>query len=281
MSTRTALITGCNTGIGFATALQLLRAGYALILWTRTLDKAEQTRENLLAEVPTARIDVFAADLGDLRAVLATAKEITESYEHIDVLVNNAGFYPAKVEHNAQGVENTLWASHFGHFVLTRTLMPLLEKGTDARIVNVSSTAHLFGSADRFFAKKAKNTFQAYADAKLANVIFTLGLRQKYPQVRAYALHPGVIETNLPNKATGWFRWLFRLARPFLSTPEKGAATSVYLATTPNKDISAEAFYFEKARASRSRHIDLRAEVVEWFWKKSEEMAGAELGEKS
>ncbi len=270
---RTALITGCNAGIGFATAQALVAAGYSLILWARTLEKAEQAREKLLNDAPNARIDVVAAELGDLVAVAKTAAEIAESYPQLDVLVNNAGFYPSAVKFNAQGVEETLWASHLGHFVLTRALLPLLERGDDARIVNVSSTAHVFGSADRFFTQKPRNTFNAYADAKLANVIFTLGLRKFFPKLRAYALHPGVIDTNLPTKSVGWFRFLFKLARPFLSTPEKGAATSVYLSTTPNAQINAEAFYFEKSRASKSKHADLRAEVVDWFWAKSEELA--------
>jgi retinol dehydrogenase 12 len=218
-----ALITGANSGIGYATAEGLLAAGYALLIWARSIEKAESARILLLAKYPQAEIAVFAADLSDLKAVSDTATAIAAQYDSLDVLINNAGYYPQSVKFNALNIEETLYASHFGHFLLTRILLPLLERGSDARIVNVSSTAHRFGSANRFFTKGASNTFQAYSDAKLANVIFTLGFRLQQPQsnVRAYSLHPGVIDTNLPNKAKGLFKFLFWLARPFLSTPKK------------------------------------------------------------
>jgi len=275
-----ALITGANSGIGYATAEGLLAAGYELLIWARSLDKAESTRILLLAKFPQAQIAVFAADLSDLKAVSDTATAIAAQYDSLDVLINNAGYYPQAVKFNDFDIEETLYASHFGHFLLTRILLPLLERGSDARIVNVSSEAHKFGSANRFFTKGASNTFKAYSDAKLANVIFTLGFRLQYPNsaVRAYSLHPGVIDTNLPHKAKGLFKFLFWLARPFLSTPQKGAATSLYLATQPNTNIDGSAVYFDKSRPAKYNKTEVTPDIARWFWAKTEEILAQKAG---
>lgn len=270
---KVALVTGANSGIGFATAIGLIKANYKVILWARTMEKAEAARQELLALQPTAELDIMAADLSDMQAVAAAADNILARYERLDVLINNAGYYPTNVEFTDFGVEQTLWASHFGHFLLTEKLLPILEKGQDARIVNVSSTAHVFGSAMRFFTRGAKNTFQAYSDAKLANVLFTLGFRlQNNAKVKAYSLHPGVIDSNLPNKATGVFKFFFKLAKPFLSTTEKGAATSVYLATTTTFSIDSTAIYFEKQKPKKMKHADVSEANARWFWAKTAEV---------
>jgi NAD(P)-dependent dehydrogenase (short-subunit alcohol dehydrogenase family) len=270
---KVALVTGANSGIGFATAIGLIKADYKVILWARTMEKAEAARQELLALQPTAELDIMAADLSNMQAVAAAADNILARYERLDALINNAGYYPTKVEFTDFGVEKTLWASHFGHFLLTEKLLPILEKGQDARIVNVSSAAHNFGSAMRFFTRGAKNTFQAYSDAKLANVLFTLGFRlQNNAKVKAYSLHPGVIDSNLPNKATGVFKFLFKLAKPFLSTTEKGAATSVYLATTTTFAIDSTAIYFEKQKPKKMKHADVVQANARWFWAKTAEV---------
>jgi NAD(P)-dependent dehydrogenase (short-subunit alcohol dehydrogenase family) len=271
---KVALITGANSGIGFATAIGLLKADYKVILWARTMEKAEAARTELLALQPNAEIDIMAADLSNMVDVEAAAENILARYERLDVLINNAGYYPTNVEFTSFGVEQTLWASHFGHFLLTQKLLPILEKGQDPRIVNVSSTAHVFGSAMRFFTRGAKNTFQAYSDAKLANVLFTLGFRlqNSSSKVKAYSLHPGVINSNLPNKATGIFKFFFKLAKPFLSTTEKGAATSLYLATTTTFAIDTSAIYFEKQKPKKMKHADVTEANARWFWAKTEEV---------
>ena len=275
-----ALITGANSGIGYATAEGLLSAGYELLIWARSLDKAESTRALLLAKFPQAQIAVFAADLSDLKAVSDTATAIAAQYDSLDVLINNAGYYPQAVKFNDLDIEETLYASHFGHFLLTRILLPLLERGSDARIVNVSSEAHKFGASSRFFSKGASNTFKAYSDAKLANVIFTLGFRLQHPNsaVRAYSLHPGVIDTNLPHKAKGLFKFLFWLARPFLSTPQKGAATSLYLATQANANIDGAAVYFDKSRPAKYNKKEVTPDIARWFWAKTEEVLAQKAG---
>lgn len=271
-----ALITGANSGIGLATAEELAKKNYDLILWCRSQRKGEEARAHLQALAPNVRMELVVADLGNLVAVRQAAQELVSKYSRLDVLINNAGYIPESVTFTPDGIETTFYASHLGHFVLTQTLRPLLEKGNDPRIVTVSSMAHAMGDANRFFTKHNANTMSTYGDAKLANILFTMGLRTHYANtgIRAYTLHPGVVRTGF-GLNTGWFfRTLVKLGSWVMISPNKGAQTSVYLASTPTADIP-NGLYFDKCKPRSTANKTITDANAEALWQRSQAILDA------
>jgi retinol dehydrogenase 12 len=271
-ATKTALITGANSGIGLATAKLLAQKGFHIILLCRKQLAGEQIAKELM-QLNTAIIaQCYAVELSDFESIKKAAADILLAFPRIDVLVNNAGYYPDAIEY-VHGVEKTTYASHIGHFLLTRLLMPALERSPEARIINVSSAAHQMGRIARPFQQtESVSAIKAYGDAKLANVLFTMGLAKRLPaHITTYSLHPGVVSTRFASETTGLMGFLVRLGSRFLMTPEKGAATSVYLATEPIAHIQADSGkYFDKCKVKKSPARDLTADKAEWLWEKSE-----------
>lgn len=268
------LITGANSGIGLATAEILAKQGHQLVTVCRRKDAGDQLVASLKALNPKIQVENFQLDLGDLHAVKRVGGQIREKYPRIDRLINNAGFYPVKVEWEGE-IEKTLLASHLGHMLLTLELKPSLEASDESRIINVSSALHKSGSTQRFFKKvSGLSEMNAYADAKFANLLFSMELPQHLPaHVTAYSLHPGVVNTNFAAKLSGWMKAAFSLMKPFLLTPEKGAATSVFLATAPIAKISGHnGGYFDKSKYAGTGHPEANVEKAQWLWNTSMEL---------
>jgi NAD(P)-dependent dehydrogenase (short-subunit alcohol dehydrogenase family) len=265
------VITGASAGIGLATA-KLLAAQHELILLCRTPASGETAKTQILRVVPTARITVGSLDLHDLDSVKRAAEQLLRSFDSLDVLLNNAGYFPERIEYVGE-VEKTFFASHLGHMLLTLLLLPRLEKAPDARIINVSSGLHPRGQVNHLFRRvTGLSPFQAYADAKLANILFTMALPEKTPvNVRAFSLHPGVVATRFDRSIQGWFRLLIDFSKPlFYISPAAGAATSVYLATAPLAAIQAHAGgYFTKSKPARIQNGGATAANARRLWDQS------------
>jgi retinol dehydrogenase 12 len=277
MNNKIALITGANSGVGLATAKGLASSGFDLILLVRSIQKVESTKEEILKYFPNTKIDFEIADLEDINSVLKATENIKKRYAKIDRLLNNAGYSPDVIEFTKEGYEKSFIANHLGHFALTINLLGLLEASGEGRVISVSSAAHALGKANRMFLKKNKDTniFKAYGDGKLANVLFTKGLAKRLSDkpVLAFCLHPGVVGTNFGGNFTGISGLLVKLGQPFMISPEKGAMTSLFLATSPFENLQRDnGKYFDKSKVKSTANNDITNDNIEWFWQRSLEV---------
>lgn len=280
---KTALITGANAGLGLATAKALAQRNFNLILLCRDEQKGLKAKAEVQQANPAVGVELVLADLVDLDSVRAAAGYVIDHYDRLDVLINNAGYSPQKIEFitsekATQGIEKSFFANHIGHFVLTYHLLPLLRRTAaqtgDVRVINLSSGAYRLGRKEHFFRRiDTLSTLQAYCDGKLANLLFAKGLALKEAGtgITAYAVHPGVVRTNFGNDALGFMQVMLSLARPFMQTPEKGAKTSVFLASAPLNAIGERnnGGYFQDSKPKAVVHRDISDTNADWLWEKS------------
>ncbi len=277
MGNKIALITGANSGLGLVTAKALAADGFDLILLVRSKSKANETIASILKIYPSTKIDTEVVDLEDINVVKVVAQNIAKRYKVLDRLINNAGYSPNNIEFNIGGYEKSFIANHLGHFALTMGLLDLLKASKEARIINVSSAAYSLGKFERFFQKynTKLSLINAYGDGKLANILFTKGLKKHLEgaTVLSFSLHPGVVGTNFGSNYTGFFSWLIKAAKPFLLSPENGAKTSIYLATTPLENVkNYNGLYFDKSKVKATKHVDITDKNIDTLWDKSNEL---------
>ena len=274
------VVTGANSGVGFAASLRFAAAGARVVMVCRDEARGKEARAQILAEHPEAVLDLEIADLADRTSVEALGARLHERGP-LDVLVNNAGVARMELELTEAGLERTMATNHLGHFVLTRRLTDrLVESG--GRIVNVSSEGHRRGDLRRtalldiFRGRVDYNGFQAYCDSKLANVLFTFELDRRFGDrgVSAVALHPGVLSTRIWNKDRSFGLWVARLLKPFMGRPDVGGDAVFRLVADPGGAALSGGYFKvrEQVPAADQAYDDrLAAEL----WDVSEELAGA------
>jgi len=274
---KTCVVTGATSGIGQETAVALARAGANVAIVCRTRDRGERA----LAEIRQRSggdVALFVADFGSQRAVRALAARLTAALPRIDVLVNNAGLFIGARVVTEDGLETTFAVNHIGYFLLTRLLEPKLIASAPARVVNVASRAHRSGTIrfDDLMGARGYDGWKAYAQSKLANIVFTYELARRFAGtgVTANCLHPGVVATNFGHAGPALFRLGIRLARPFMKSPARGADTSIYVASSPEVE-GVTGQYFDSRRAVRSSGASYDQEVAARLWKVSEELTAA------
>lgn len=278
MNGKTVLITGATNGIGLATAQALAEQGAHVLIVGRNPDKTKTAAAEITARTG-AQVDALIADLSVMADVRALADTVLAQVSHLDVLINNAGgVFLDERKTTADGLEMTFALNHMSYFLLTNWLLDLLRASGPARIVNLSSSA---GSTVRAFdfddmqSEQRYSGFGAYAQSKLANVLFTYKLARMLAGtgVTANALHPGVVATgfaaNNSNKIVALF---LKLSRMFLLTPEKGASTAIYLASSPEVE-GVTSSYFIKSKSVRSNPISYDEAVQDRLWDVSAEIA--------
>jgi NAD(P)-dependent dehydrogenase (short-subunit alcohol dehydrogenase family) len=199
---KTILITGANAGIGLKTAEQLVNEGHHLILACRNMEKAQQAKQQL-EQQGKGRIDLIELDLNSLEKVNQAANEILAKYDHLDVLINNAGLISTRLERTEEGFEKHFGVNYLGHYLWTLKLLPLLKKAQQGRIIHLSSLAHWAGriQPENFQAEQHTpyHTFSSYGSSKLQNLLFSnhLAKQLRHSNVTSNAVHPGVVDSEL------------------------------------------------------------------------------------
>ncbi len=255
MDGKTVIITGGNSGIGKAAAVELARAGARVVITARNEERGKAAVADIARASGSDGVELSVFDLADLSSVRAGAADLLERCPRIDVLLNNAGLILSERTLSADGYEATFATNHLGPFLLTDLLRQRLVDSAPARIVNVASTAHNFARRgmvfDDLMAEKSYRQMEVYGRSKLANILFTTELAKRLAGtgVTANSLHPGSVATGYARDGdtTGFMSWGINLAAPFSLTPEQGARTSVYLCSSPEVE-SVTGKYFAKCR---------------------------------
>jgi NAD(P)-dependent dehydrogenase (short-subunit alcohol dehydrogenase family) len=278
LSGKTALVTGATSGIGFATAVGLARLRAHVLLHGRTQDSAERAAGELRHMVPEADVVAVAADFADLRAIRTLATEVQAKAPVLDILVNNAGCITTTRHESADGMELQLAVNHLAPFLLTQRLLDQLMAGSvPGRVINVCSKLHFNGRldlADLHWSHRPYKGFQAYADSKfaLAAITHCWSRRIAPERVTFNSLHPGVVGSNFGSKNT-WFAFIMPLLRPFLTSNEDGAKTSLHLASAPEV-AGLSGYYFDHGNARAAHPAALDAQLQDDLWDKTARMCG-------
>lgn len=261
---RTCLVTGSNTGIGKATALDLARRGTKVVLAGRSKTRTVPVVEEIRSSGDNARF--LHLDLSSLAAVKAAADEFLSWGEPLHVLINNAGVVRRR-KVTEDGFEYTFGVNYLGHYLFTRLLLPLLESSAPSRIVNVTSEMHRSITSIDWDALHRRGSWvgiHEYRVSKLGNILFTRELARRLDGVKAVAVHPGFVATEIMRNAPSWVR---PLAQRNASTPEEGARTTIYCATTPHL-VDGGYYVNERLREPGPGALDGR--LAEELWIRSE-----------
>lgn len=284
---RICLVTGANSGIGRETALGLAKAGATVLAVCRDRSRGEVAVAEIKKASGSKSISLLTADLTNLAEMTTLHADVKEKFGHLDVLVNNAGAIFGERKTTEDGLELTFATNHLNYFVMSHLFLDLLKKGateskTPARIVNVASEAHRTVRAETLD-WQCENTpykpMDVYGLSKLANILFTreLAARLNPAEITVNCLHPGVVRTGFGTQGDwGFLGTLFNLARPFFISPEKGARTSLYLATEPQLTQTTGCYFKNCAEAKPSKFASNEA-MAKSLWETSKRITGLGL----
>jgi len=282
LSAKTALVTGCNSGIGYETMRVLALRGAHVIGSGRTPEKAAKACARV-----EGRATPVVIELTDFGSVVAAAKDVRAITDKLDILVCNAGVMAIAKLVQVNGIEKQFVVNHLGHFVLVNRLWDLIINAPQGRVVNVSSGAAIRSAPeegiefDNLSGERDYDPQRAYGQSKLANVLFTLELaeRMKGSRATANALRPGVIPTNLGRHLPYWQVWVLEnLGKPFTKTIAQGAATSCYVATAPALANTSGMFFNHCNPHRPGGHTENRA-LAARLWSVSERLTAPYLTE--
>ncbi len=278
MQGKSVLVTGATDGIGKITARELAKMGAAVTIVSRNPEKTARTVIEIREASGNPNVDMLVADLSSQADIRRAAAEFNARHDHLNVLVNNAGAYFMKRTESVDGIEMTFALNHLGYFLLTHLLLDALKAGSPARIVNVSSAAHVGGrlNLDDLQMKKRFSGWAAYSQSKLANLYFTYELsRQLEGQgVTVNALHPGFVDTNFGVSNGGLGGWMMNLFQKIGAiSPEEGAKTSIYLASSPEVEGITGKYFADKKPVNSSR-ISYAPDLARALWERSLELTG-------
>jgi retinol dehydrogenase 12 len=269
MTKTICLITGATSGIGKATAMELAKRGMHIVFTTRNDERGKKVQQEIIEKTHNPDVDVMQCDLASFASIQSFAIAFQKKYDSLHILINNAGVWETKRKESKDGIEMTFAVNHLAPFLLTHLLLGLIKRSAPSRIINVASGIHPRGHIDfdDLEAKKSFSGMAVYANSKLANILFTKELSEqlKGTKITVNCLHPGVVKTNLLRNSLAT-RAAFNIVG---ITPEKGAETSVYLATSlAVGTVSGE--YFSNKHIEKSSTESMNRDVGKRLWQISE-----------
>lgn len=293
LSGKTVIVTGGNSGLGYESVKALAEKGADVVLTSRSIEKGEQAKAQILKEIENGKIEVAKLDLADLESVRSFAARFQEKHRQLDILLNNAGIMTTPYFTTKDGFEGQMGTNHLGHFALTGLLLDLISKTPRSRVVSVSSNAHRRGTMDfdnlLFENGKGYSPIAAYGRSKLANLLFTYEL-QRFFKSRSIdslsvAAHPGASMTNLARHLEDkwYFKLLFPIASLFIQDAAKGALPQIRAAVDPG--VKGGEYYGpsgwnqlggapERVQSNQASH---NKEDARRLWKVSEELTGVTI----
>ncbi len=278
MQGKICLITGANSGVGKATALGLAKLGATVVLVSRDRARGEQAQSEISEQSGNQHIDLMIADLSSQQSIRQLAEEFKQRYSHLHVLINNAGVFQLRKRMTVDGLDMVFAVNQLAPFLLTNLLLDVIKASAPARIVNVSSDSHEanYLKLDDLQSEKHYRPMRAYGQSKLALVLFTyeLARRLEGTGVTANCLHPGFVSTNIAQRGLPPIVRL--LAKPiflFGISPEEGAKTSLYLASSPEVE-GVTGKYFVKSVPRQSALLTHDVSLQHKLWQVCEVMTG-------
>ena len=269
MKDKVVMVTGANSGIGKAASLALAKMCATVIMVARNKERGEAARFDIIGKSRNNSVDLLLADLSSLESVRQLAVDFRRKYSKLHVLINNAGLFNQRRRVTVDGYENTFATNYLAPFLLTNLQLDLLKASAPTRIINVSSVGHYNGHIN-FEDLNLENDYggwKAYGQSKLALVLFTHELAKKLQGtgVTVNAVHPGTVATNIWTRPFGPVGFIMALPKLFMTSPEKGAETIVYLASSPDaKGLNGE--YVEKLKVKKSSDESYNEEIAQRLW---------------
>jgi NAD(P)-dependent dehydrogenase (short-subunit alcohol dehydrogenase family) len=280
MGGKIVLITGGTSGIGKAAATALAGMGATVVITGRNEERGKRALQEIREESGNDGVELILADLTVQDEVRRLAEELRERHNQLEVLVNNAGLVLSERTETPDGIETQLAINHLAPFLLTNLLLDLLKESAPSRIVTVSSDAHRWAKIDLddLQSRKRYRGMQVYGKTKLANIMFTYELAERLEGtgVTANCMHPGGVNTNFGNNQGGPMNLLFRLFKPFMRSPEQGADTLIYLASSPEVEgMTGKYLADRKVKAASDAAYD--ETTRKRLWEASEELTGLKV----
>ena len=277
MDGKISMVTGATSGIGKVTALELARQGSTVIVVGRNSEKSIATVDYIKEKTGNSSVEFILADLSVQSDVRHLSEVFLSKHQRLDVLVNNAGVSMQKRQVTADGLEATFAVNHLSHFLLTNLLLDTVKRSHPVRIINVSSAMHTIAKMDfdNLQGEKKFGGMTAYAQSKLANILFTYELSRRLTgsDVTVNAMHPGLVKTNFSANTKGVAGLIWRFITLFAISPEKGAQTVVYLATSPEvQQVTGK--YFVKKKEVKSSTVSYDQSVAKQLWQVSAKLTG-------
>jgi retinol dehydrogenase-14 len=280
MEGKVVLITGGTSGIGRAAATALAAMGAEVVVTGRSRERGESAVEEIRNTSGNEKVSLMLADLAVQAEVRGLAEEFRGRYDRLDVLVNNAGLIQSRRAETPDGLELTLAVNHLAPFLLTNLLLDLLKESAPSRIITVSSEARRGAEIDfdDLQSERRYRAFKVYGMTKLANILFTYELagRLERTGVVANCLHPGAVNTNFGKNDRGVGTLLFRAFKPFMRSPDQGADTLIYLASSPEAGDMTGKYLTDRKVVSSSDEPHDEA-TRKRLWEVSEELTNLKL----
>lgn len=280
MGGKVVLITGGTSGIGKAAATALAGMGATVVITGRNEERGKRALQEIREESGNDGVELILADLTVQDEVRRLAEELRERHNQLEVLVNNAGLVLSERTETPDGIETQLAINHLAPFLLTNLLLDLLKESAPSRIVTVSSDAHRWAKIDLddLQSRKRYRGMQVYGKTKLANIMFTYELAERLEGtgVTANCMHPGGVNTNFGNNQGGPMNLLFRLFKPFMRSPEQGADTLIYLASSPEVE-GMTGKYLADRKVKAASDVAYDETTRKRLWEASEELTGLKV----